>query len=90
MAVSDLPRRELRLVLAWAEMHAAELDENWRRARRCDTARDQATAMIGLTPDITQATVPQHGVLRLTFADGVTGEVYVLSTVCEARCSSAP
>jgi hypothetical protein len=34
--------------------------------------------MIGLTPDITQASVPQHGVLRLTFADGVTGEVYVL------------
>jgi hypothetical protein len=34
--------------------------------------------MIGLTPDITNATVPQHGVLRLTFADGVTGEVYVL------------
>jgi hypothetical protein len=31
--VSDLPRRELRLVLAWAEMHSAELDENWRRAR---------------------------------------------------------
>ncbi len=34
--------------------------------------------MIGLTPDITHAIVPQHGVLRLTFADGVTGEVYVL------------
>jgi hypothetical protein len=30
---SELPRRELRLVLAWAEMHAAELGENWRRAR---------------------------------------------------------
>ncbi len=34
--------------------------------------------MIGLTPDITEATAPQHGVLRLTFADGVAGEVYVL------------
>lgn len=34
--------------------------------------------MIGLTPDITDASVPQHGVLQLTFADGVTGEVYVL------------
>jgi hypothetical protein len=31
--ISDLPRRELRLVLAWAEMHAPELDENWRLAR---------------------------------------------------------
>jgi uncharacterized protein DUF2442 len=34
--------------------------------------------MIGLTPDISQAAVPQHGVLRLTFDDGLTGEVYVL------------
>jgi hypothetical protein len=28
-----LRRRELRLVLAWAELHRAELRENWRRAR---------------------------------------------------------
>ncbi len=34
--------------------------------------------MIGLTPDITDASVLQHGVLRLTFADGVTGDVNVL------------
>lgn len=34
--------------------------------------------MIGLTPDIVHAAVPEHGVLRLTFADGVTGDVYVL------------
>lgn len=34
--------------------------------------------MIGLTPDITDAAAVQHGVLRLTFADGVTGEVDVL------------
>lgn len=34
--------------------------------------------MIGLTPDITEATVPRHGVLCLTFADGMTGEVDVL------------
>ena len=38
--VSDLPRRELRLVLAWAEMHAAELDENWRRAREGATLQE--------------------------------------------------
>lgn len=30
---SSLSRRELRLVLAWAELHRAELAENWRRAR---------------------------------------------------------
>ena len=35
--------------------------------------------MIGLTPDITDATVVRHGVLRLVFADGLTGEVDVLA-----------
>jgi hypothetical protein len=35
--------------------------------------------MSGLTPDITAATVIQHGVLRLTFADGLSGEVNVLA-----------
>jgi uncharacterized protein DUF2442 len=34
--------------------------------------------MIGITPDITEATVIRHGVLRLTFADGAAGEVEVL------------
>lgn len=30
---SELRRRELRLVLAWAELHTEQLDANWRRAR---------------------------------------------------------
>jgi hypothetical protein len=30
---SSLDRRELRFVLAWAELYQAELAENWRRAR---------------------------------------------------------
>ena len=34
--------------------------------------------MIGLTPDITDAVVVRHGVLKLTFADGLSGEVEVL------------
>ncbi len=34
--------------------------------------------MIGLTPDITAVSVVRHGVLRVTFADGLTGEVDVL------------
>jgi hypothetical protein len=34
--------------------------------------------MTGLTPDITAATVVRHGVLELTFADGLSGEVEVL------------
>jgi hypothetical protein len=34
--------------------------------------------MIGLTPDITEATVIRHGVLRLRFADGLSREVEVL------------
>ncbi|SRR6266545_3042635 len=34
--------------------------------------------MIGVTPDITAVAVVGHGVLRLMFADGLTGEVAVL------------
>ena len=34
--------------------------------------------MIGLTPDVTEVAVVRHGVLRLTFADGLIGEVEVL------------
>lgn len=34
--------------------------------------------MIGLTRDITDVSLLRHSVLRLTFADGVTGEVNVL------------
>lgn len=34
--------------------------------------------MNGLTPDITVAEVVRHGVLRLMFADGLSGEVDVL------------
>ena len=34
--------------------------------------------MTGLTPDITEARVVRHGVLALTFADGLNGEVEVL------------
>lgn len=35
--------------------------------------------MIGLTPDITAVTVVEYGVLRLTFADGLSAEINVLS-----------
>jgi hypothetical protein len=34
--------------------------------------------MTGLTPDITAASVVRHGVLQLTFADGLSAEVDVL------------
>jgi hypothetical protein len=34
--------------------------------------------MTGLTPDMTDAVVLRHGVLRLTFGDGTSGEVAVL------------
>lgn len=37
LLVGDLPRGELRIVLAWAEMHASELQDNWRRARAGET-----------------------------------------------------
>jgi hypothetical protein len=34
--------------------------------------------MTGLTPDITAVFVVRHGVLRLTFSDGLAGDVEVL------------
>jgi hypothetical protein len=34
---SNLGRRQLRFVLAWAELHQAELEENWHRARAGET-----------------------------------------------------
>ena len=34
--------------------------------------------MIGLTPDITAVAVVRHGVPRLTFSDGLAGELDVL------------
>lgn len=34
--------------------------------------------MIGLTPDLTAVVVVGHGVLQLTFADGLSGDVDVL------------
>jgi hypothetical protein len=37
---STLPVRQLRLVLAWAELHREKLLENWRLARTGATLRD--------------------------------------------------
>lgn len=34
---STLDRRQLRFVLAWAELHQDELSDNWRRARAGET-----------------------------------------------------
>lgn len=34
---STLGRRQLRFVLAWAELHQEELSENWRRSRAGET-----------------------------------------------------
>src|ERR671915_1507380 len=76
---TTLPRCQLRFVLAWAELHQDELRENWRRARAGETLQaDRPAPMIGLTPDITEATVIRHGVLGLRFADGLSGQVEVL------------
>jgi hypothetical protein len=35
----SLPRRQLRLVLAWAELHSEELEENWRRVQNGQAPR---------------------------------------------------
>lgn len=37
---STLSRRQLRLVLAWAELHQPELVENWRLARAGEKLND--------------------------------------------------
>ena len=37
---STLGRRQVRFVLAWAELHQDELFENWRRARAGETLQD--------------------------------------------------
>lgn len=37
--------------------------------------------MIGITPRMTSCEVVRHGVLRLTFVDGLTGEVDVLARI---------
>ncbi len=37
---SSLNRRQLRFVLASAELHQEELEENWRRARAGETLLD--------------------------------------------------
>jgi len=37
---STLPRRQLRFVLAWAELHQDELTENWQRAREGETLQE--------------------------------------------------
>jgi hypothetical protein len=36
---SSLGRRQLRFVLAWAELHQDELSENWKLARAGETLR---------------------------------------------------
>ena len=37
---STLDRRHLRFVLAWAELHQEELNDNWRRARAGETLQE--------------------------------------------------
>ncbi|HEY5707811.1 MAG TPA: DUF4160 domain-containing protein [Solirubrobacterales bacterium] len=37
---SSLRRRQLRFVLAWAELHQRELEKNWRRARASETLKE--------------------------------------------------
>ena len=37
---STLPRRQLRFVLAWAELHQTSCTENWQRARAGETLKE--------------------------------------------------
>jgi hypothetical protein len=49
-----------------------------RRSLRGRSTSARTARWRGLTPDIVEAAVPRHGVLRLRFADGLTGDVEVL------------
>ncbi len=75
---STLGRRQLRFVLAWAELHQEELAENGNGLAQVPHCWRSSPPMNDLTPDITDASVVRHGVLALTFADGLVGEVDVL------------
>ncbi len=47
---STLARRQVRFVLAWAELHQVELEENWRRARgemASERVNDRAARSVG-------------------------------------------
>ncbi|MFL5842253.1 MAG: DUF4160 domain-containing protein [Thermoleophilaceae bacterium] len=48
---STLERRQLRLVLAWAELHQDELRENWQRAREAPRRRRSSLPAFRKTPD---------------------------------------
>jgi hypothetical protein len=37
---NSLPLRQLRYVLAWAQIHQAELEQNWKRARNHETLKE--------------------------------------------------
>lgn len=37
---NSLKRRQLRYVLAWAELHQSELEENWHRAQARETLKE--------------------------------------------------
>jgi hypothetical protein len=37
---NSLKRRQLRFVLTWAELHQAELEENWHRAQARETLKE--------------------------------------------------
>jgi hypothetical protein len=70
----EFPRRALRHVLEWYEMHKAELAENWTRQKsvnRCCPSRPWSKAMIR----VTEAKWVRDFIVRLRFSDGLEGEV---------------
>lgn len=75
----SLPERALRLVREWAEIHRAELEADWRRARDGGHSNEshpslKMNAMPELVHVTSVETVGAHR-LRLSFEDGIEGEV---------------
>ena len=75
-----MPDRALRLVREWAELHTAELAENWRRARARLRSFNGSLRFLSMSrmPELVHVTgvqaVGDHR-LRLTFEDGSDGEI---------------
>jgi hypothetical protein len=71
-----LTRKQMRMVKAWAALHQPELEENLAtRDERCNSGSNRAMGVIRANYEIVAVEVVRFGVLALTFADGLEGEV---------------
>jgi Domain of unknown function (DUF4160)/Protein of unknown function (DUF2442) len=70
-----LPTNARRLVGDWTALHRDELASNWRRAAWRRSRRWRSIGVMNELVDVTGVDVLSDQMLRLTFADGVVGDV---------------